>query len=193
MTDTRVNVRAGILGGVVAGVIAGVVMAMVAMIRASVLGLGFWLPVKQIAALWYGVDALILGAGAVWVGLLTHLVVAALYGLLFGTTVGRTGSMAGSFAGGLLYGVAIWAVMTWVALPLTNEVMLERVTLMPWWWFGYHLIFGGMLFLTPPLVNAFAAPRTEAARTERRKRAARAERERAGRDTRTARGRRDTA
>lgn len=158
-TDVRPSLRAGVLGGLFAGLIAGIVMAMVAMIRASALGLGFWLPVKQIAALWYGTQALIVGAGAIWAGLLSHMMMSVLFGILFGAAVGRDISVGGSFAAGLVYGIVIWAVMTWIVLPFANEVMLERVTLMPWWWFGYHLIFGGMLLLTPPLVKAFAESR----------------------------------
>ncbi len=145
--------RAG--AGIVAGLVAGVVMALVAMIRAGTLGLGFWLPMKLVAALFWGVEALIGGGGVVVVGILIHLTVAGVAGLLFGLVLGNRLNAGGALVMGAIYGVAIWALTTWGVLPVLNPVMLDRQMVAPGWWFGYHLIFGATLFLMPLLTQAF--------------------------------------
>lgn len=154
-------------GGIAAGLIAGLVMALTAMIRSAAVGESFWMPMQQIAATFYGVEALVGGTGVVVAGVLTHLVVSAIYGMIFGLFVGRKTLVGSAFVSGLVYGVVIWAFMTWVILPLVNEVMLERVELQPWWWFAYHLVYGGLLLLTPPLAEAMT-PRAERHRREER-------------------------
>lgn len=146
------GVRAG--AGISAGLIAGVVMALVAMIRAAGLGLGFWLPMKLVAALFWGVEALVGGGGLVFVGILIHLVVAGSAGMLFGLVLGNRLNAGGALVMGLIYGIAIWAFNTWAVLPVLNQVMLDRQMVAPGWWFGYHLVYGGMLFLMPVLTQA---------------------------------------
>ncbi len=64
---------------------------------------------------------------------------------------------------GMIWGIAIWAINTWLILPWLNEVILQRQMVAPGWWFVYHLIYGGMLFLGPPLARAFGHRRTVAA------------------------------
>lgn len=164
----RYSASARALGGAVAGMIAAVVMALVAMIRAAAGGLGFWLPMKNIAALFYGVDALIGGAGAAVVGIIIHLIVGAVAGLVLGLLAGNRLNVLTALIAGLVWGVVIWAVNTWIILPLVNQVMLDRVMTAPVWWLVYHLVFGGLLLLIPPLVRAFAGRRhAERARAER--------------------------
>lgn len=148
------DLRGALLGGAVAGMIAGAVMAMMAMFRAWAVGMGFWFPPKQIAAVLFGVDALVGDAGVITVGLIIHMMMSAGFGALFGVIGGARVSVGAAFGLGLLYGVLVWAVMTYIGLPLVNEVMRERVAMQPVWWFVYHLIFGGVLLLTPPLARA---------------------------------------
>lgn len=160
--ERKPSAKARLYGGAAAGMIAGAAMAMVAMIRAAAVGLGFWLPPKQIAGVIYGVDALIGGGSAVALGLLIHMVMSAAAGILFALVAYRLSTMT-SLLVGMVYGVLVWAVMTWLALPLVNQVMLDRVMVMPNWWFVYHLIFGGMLIVVPGLVNAFSPVGTRSA------------------------------
>jgi len=136
-------------GGPVTGVIAGVIMAFVAMLTTAAQGLGFWLVPKMIAATFLGVDALVGGAGAIILGVIIHLIVSALFGLLFAFLTPRIISASSDFGLGIIYGVIIWAVMTFIILPIGNEVMRDRVALMPFAWFVQHLVFGGSLALTP--------------------------------------------
>ncbi len=145
--------RAG--AGIVAGMMAGVVMAIVAMFRAGSSGLGFLLPLKLIAALFWGVPALIGGVGVLITGILIHMVVSGGVGMMFGLMVGNRFNVGVALVGGVIWGIVIWAVNLWVFLPWLNEVMLERQMVMPTQWFVLHLIYGAMLFLVPPLTRAF--------------------------------------
>jgi hypothetical protein len=52
----RFNVRGVIIGGGIAGMLAGIPMAAAAMFYAAANGSGFWLPVRSIAATWYGAN-----------------------------------------------------------------------------------------------------------------------------------------
>lgn len=94
------------------------------------------------------------------VGLILHMMMSAAFGIVFALIGGSRISTGAAFGWGLLYGVLVWVVMTWIGMPLVNEVMSERMALQSWWWFAYHLIFGGMLLLTPPLSRAFSSERT---------------------------------
>jgi uncharacterized membrane protein YagU involved in acid resistance len=144
-----------VLGGLVAGVIAGIAMGMVSMLHAEATGEGFFLPLKLIAAAVYGVDALIGDAGVIVAGMAIHMMNSMIFGLIFSLLVGRRTSGIAALVWGLIYGAAIWALMTFIALPMADPTMRERVPLMPFSWFISHLVFGGMLFLTPLLSRAF--------------------------------------
>src|SRR5690606_26438593 len=111
---------------------------------------GVWLPVRNISAIWYGVGALVGGAAVLAAGLLTHVVTSMAWGAVLGLFVGRKRS-AGAGAGiGLLYGIAIWAIMTFLVLTWTNRDMYDRVMVHPYWWFGAHLLYGLVLGLLIP-------------------------------------------
>ena len=141
-------------GGLLTGVAAGVIMALVAMVHTFLFGLGFWLPMKLVAALYFGVGALIGGAGTVIAGILTHLAVAGAIGLVFGWALGNWIHKASGLAAGILTGVAIWALNTFVLLTWINPTMLDREMMGAGWWFVYHLVFGGLLLFTAPVIGA---------------------------------------
>lgn len=152
ITDTK---NTAMKAGVVAGIIAGIAMAMVAMIVSWSSGLGLWLPVKNIAVTFLGVDALIGEIIPILTGLTIHLVVSSIYGLIFGLIALNLQKTLAVFAVGLLYGSLIWLAMTFAALPLFNPIMLERISLTFGWWFFYHLVFGATLTTVVPLRRAF--------------------------------------
>lgn len=136
-------------GGALTGITAGLIMALIAMIFGYVMGMDFWLLPKMIAATFLGADALTGGVGSVILGLIVHLVVAAAYGILFAFLTPRITSPSSDFGLGIAYGVIIWAVMTFIVLPLFNDLMRERVALIPFTWFINHLVFGASLAMTP--------------------------------------------
>jgi hypothetical protein len=141
----------------IAGLIAGLVMAAVLMAHAALTPLGVWLPVRNISAVWYGVGAYVGGAAVIVAGLLTHVVMSMAWGAVLGLFVGRQRT-AGAAAGiGLLYGVAVWAIMTFLVLTWTNRDMYDRVMVHPWWWLGAHLVYGLLIgMLVPPLARSFS-------------------------------------
>jgi hypothetical protein len=148
MVRTYPNLTAAkIASSAVAGFVAGMVMVVCAMARSGIVGLGFWLPAQSIAATFFGVDALISGTGAVVLGLIAHVVMSLLVGGIFGALISSDSSRGVIVGLALAYSILIWAAMTFLALPLINEVMLERVLLTPVWWFVLHLIYGLVLGL----------------------------------------------
>lgn len=154
----RYGTKSLVAGGALAGLIGGLAMAMVAMIRAGVEGLGFWLPPRLIGATFVGIDALTSGAGVVILGLITHMAVSMGFGILFAALIRRSTTTGTAVLGGVLMGIAAWAVMTFVALPLLNDIMRERsYALAPGWWFAYHLVFGAFLGLTPAFCQRFSS------------------------------------
>lgn len=155
---TKSAIGAGAAAGIIGGIGMGLVAMLVAMASTGT-WFAFWDPMRLIAATFYGDAALIGGADVVFVGALTHMVVSAFWGVIFGLFVGRRNSAGGALLYGLVYGVAIWAVMTWIALPIFNETMLAHTPeSAPGWWFFYHLVYGGLLFCTPLLARMFAEP-----------------------------------
>jgi hypothetical protein len=136
-------------GGAVAGMVAGIIMAMVSMVTNYFTGAGFFLSVKLIAATFLGVDSIIGGAFAIMLGMILHLVTSAMWGVVFAFITAKVKSLVGLFASAILFSVFVWAAMTFVSLPILNEVMSERVDMIPVQWFINHLIFGMGLLLAP--------------------------------------------
>lgn len=141
--------------GIVAGFIGGVLMALTAMIHAAAVGKGFWLPMKLVAGVFWGAAA---PGGNIWMGimgLLIHLAVASALGLGFGLFVSDRVDAPTALFTGVTYGVGIWLVMSFFVLPWANPVMMAPQLESMGWWFGYHIIFGLLMGLVPPLTRAF--------------------------------------
>lgn len=156
----RISAGAMAGAGAIAGIIAGAVMGGVGMAWMGAAGMGAGLPIRNIAASWEGVDALVGGGGTIFVGWLTHLGVSAIMGIIFAGFIHNRIRSAGRAVGaGLIYSIAVWAVMTWALLDWANPTMYNRVTMILGTWFVLHLIFGTMLFTTPGLMRAFAKGR----------------------------------
>ena len=154
----RFDVRGVIIGGGIAGILAGIVMAMAAMFYAAANGSGFFLPVRSIAATWYGVNALVGGAGVLIVGLVTHLGTAAFGGVVFAALPSSRKSATVALLSGLVWGVVVWAILSFAVMHWLNPTMYAgTVGREPVWWFVLHLIYGGMLVVTPGLVRRVSA------------------------------------
>lgn len=152
------DVRSVIIGGGIAGVLAGIVMAMAAMLYAAANGSGFLSPVRSIAATWYGAEALVGGIGVLIVGLVTHLGNSAFWGALFAALPPPRKSAFAALLGGLVWGVVVWAIMSFTVMPWLNPTMhAGTVRMGGGWWFIFHLIYGGMLVVTPGLVRRVSA------------------------------------
>jgi hypothetical protein len=154
----RFDVRGVIIGGGIAGIVAGTVMAMAAMFYAGANGSGFFFPVRTIAATWYGANALLGGAGVLIAGLATHLGTSAFGGVVFAALPSGRKSATVALLSGLIWGVVVWAILSIAVMPWLNPTMYsEIVGKEPVWWFLLHLIYGGMLAVTPGLVRRFSA------------------------------------
>lgn len=142
--------------GALAGILSGIVMALVATIHSASVGAGFWTPVRAIAGTFYGENAFTGGFGPVLAGLVTHIIVSAGFGAIFGLMVRPTTRTSVAATSGLLYGIAIWFTMTYIVLPLVNPLMLGIVRPAMGWWFLEHLVYGGVLGITPALQRSDA-------------------------------------
>jgi hypothetical protein len=138
-----------ISSGLASGFLGGTLMMAAWLVQSSTAGAGRWLPVKLVAGVFYGVDALIGDTGVIALGMVTHYAVAMALGMLFSALLYRIGSLWTSLALGILFGLGVWAFMTWLILPWANDVMLNRVRLIGPWWLAWHALFGIGLGLTP--------------------------------------------
>lgn len=149
----RAREKSPLATGVVAGLLGGMLMAAWSMSYAAVTGIGFFMPLKLIAATVHGVESLVGGPGVLLIGVLIHVVVAMGYGVLFALLLPRGASIGAGFLAGLAYGALILLFMTYIVLPLGNEIMRERVELIPTSWIVTHLIFGATVGLLVPALR----------------------------------------
>lgn len=138
-------------GGALGGVIGGIVMAMFAMGVAAMKHLGYLMPLKLIAATLFGTEALRGGAGVLLVGLMIHMVASVAWGIIFAAVFRKELSPSNGIPIGAGFGIFVWAVMTFVVLPLVNPIMRESVSMMPGGWFIGHVLFGMGVGLAPLL------------------------------------------
>jgi len=140
----------GVLAGAVSGILAGIIMGIVSMLVSYRTGMGLLLPLHMVAATFYGVGALVDGAGVAAIGLIIHLVVSAFFGVVFAlltqTNIAQRGPL---IRGGLVFAIVIWAIMTFLFLPAVNPTMSSRVALQPTGWFIEHIVFGVVLSFLP--------------------------------------------
>lgn len=147
--NSKIKQRGVWYGGAISGIIAGLVMAVVLMIHSQFIGNGFFTPVLAIAGTFFGVSALAGGFGTVLTGLILHVIVSAVLGIIFAMIVNPETSSGYAFFGGLVFGIAVWAVMTYLVLPWANPVMRSEVLMHPGMWAFCHLVYGGVLASTP--------------------------------------------
>jgi hypothetical protein len=158
-----------VLVGAVAGVIASLVMAMYAMGASWAKDTGFFTPLYHIASLWADQDAMMksmmanMGEGDAFtfvfdtalLGAIIHLVTGAIYGAIFGLAVAKLRLGAALIAGlGIVYGAIVFAVSTWIGLPVAAAVfdsgdqITDMAEMAGWGTFVIeHLLFGLVLGL----------------------------------------------
>lgn len=145
-----------LVDGLWMGAGAGLVMGVIAMIvSALVLFLPWYAPPRVFATMVMGQDALanILGFKLVpfVVGLMVVLVLTGLLGILFAWLLRRY-EPGRIVLAGLLYGVAIWALLQYVVLPLLFPLVAEK-GFPPLWYAITFAVYGltlGLLFASRP-------------------------------------------
>ena len=166
-----------VLTSAIAGIIAGMVMAMYAMVAsATFLGQGLFSPLYGIASPLVGQQALMTSMhqgvyftlGPAIVGLIIHMMWSAVYGVVFGLIV-RALHIQGAMAvgAGMLYGIVILLVMSFIVLPIVGAGSMPAMVGWPSFTIE-HLMFGVALGLWPivrPRDFTASAPTHVSART----------------------------
>jgi hypothetical protein len=143
-------------GGIAAGLLAAILMMGFMMAYSTKIGDGPTMPLKALAALAYGVEALVAGTVAMAAGAGIQLGFSIALGILFGLAMSRRTSLALAMLLGILVGIAIWVAMDLYVLPFMDPTMAARVALMPVAYFVAHVLLGIGLGMTPLFIRAFS-------------------------------------
>ncbi|MBW3589308.1 MAG: hypothetical protein KY429_07805 [Actinobacteria bacterium] len=147
--------RSTITRGIVGGLVGGIVMAMFAMIAgATYLGTGFFTPMYHIAAFLIGPEEMkssmdggtfYFSAGPAALGMMIHMVTAIGWGVLFALLVSRIRIGGASLILlGAIYGLAVMAFMSFIALPIIGQG--DMPTMVGWPTFSIeHVLYGATL------------------------------------------------
>jgi len=119
-----------VIGGIVAGLIAGMVMAMFMMITTVISGMGLLAVPEMI-----GQSVLKGQAGIVvtLIGLMGHMMNSAMFGVIWAfiwRAIAKGGGAA--IVGGVIYGMAIWAMMTYAVLLIIGSPIPGAVPAVAW-------------------------------------------------------------
>jgi hypothetical protein len=143
MADTLRDERASWwLDGIIGGLLGSVLMGMVAMILFPIFAIGsFWQPMNLIAAVFnqpWGTDP---GFGiASIVGLIVHMMMAAILGLIFVWSMRTRASGAALVGVAIVWGLVVWVVAHFIILPFIDPVMAR---IFPAWLFALiHAMYG---------------------------------------------------
>jgi uncharacterized membrane protein YagU involved in acid resistance len=152
--DTRqVELRAR--AGVLAGLVAAIGMGILAMVISYSLGEGAWFPFDLITGVFFGVSAVLGGPELAALGVFMHLFTGAVLGMIFAVLVSPLETARQAFWEGVIFGVLVWLVMSYLILPLLNPTMAERVAVVSGWWFLCHVAYGTLLYITPEIHRGF--------------------------------------
>lgn len=129
-------------GGTMAGMIGGGFVAIWSMASAAFAGYGMLFPLNLLGSTFDGPQALVGGTGVMFWGLSVHLATSIILGIIYAFMVRPEVQNMTSLIGGVIYGMVVLAVMTYVVLPWANPVLQQRVWMMPSSWFLIHAVFG---------------------------------------------------
>jgi hypothetical protein len=150
-TISRASVHGGTMveAGAFAGMVGGVVMALFLMFATGAHG-DLLAPMRLIGLSFEHPNALLTGVGAAVWGFTLQLSLAAVLGIFFASAVGR--ASAGVSAGaGVVFGLVVCAVLTYLVLPWANPPLSAAVHRMMLAWVSAYVIFGLCLGLAGPL------------------------------------------
>src|SRR5689334_923199 len=118
--ENRRVVNDMLAGGVIAGLISGVCMLVVLCVHSAAVGMDFWLPVQLMSGIFYGPDAILGGAGPTLTGLFVHFLSSAVLGFIFALLMRPRTPTSDAVAFGLIFGIVVWALRTYLTLPAFN-------------------------------------------------------------------------
>ncbi len=128
--------------GLKAGLISGLAMAVFLMLYSFSLGAPMMHPFNLIGTLFPTPYGSFFGLGF-------HFVLAALYGILFFALIYKSNSVYLTLFEGLLFGIFMWAVDTYVILPVFIPEMAYRLPFIARGWFFAHILYGASLVSIP--------------------------------------------
>ncbi len=134
-----------VAAGALAGLISGFCFLLVVCLHSAAVGMDFWLPVQLLSGIFYGPDAILGGTGPTLTGLFVHFVSSAVLGFIFALLMRPKSPTSDAIAFGLIFGIVVWALRTYLTLPAFNPTLSDRATLIPGWWFIAHLVLGASL------------------------------------------------
>jgi len=150
-----------LIAGAIAGMIGGALMAMFTMIAtATYLHMGFFTPLYVIASPLSGQQAMMtamhggafsFALGPAMLGLVVHMMWSALWGMVFGLLAyGLHLRGVVAVIGGMVYGVLIMLVMSFIVAPIVGAPNFFQLLGWPTWTIG-HVLFGMVVGLWPVL------------------------------------------
>ncbi len=161
-TKNQTRLLSFLIAGAIAGTLGGAMMAMFTMIAtATYLGMGFFTPLYVIASPLTGPQSMITamhGGGTFYfafgpaiLGLVVHMMWSALWGIIFGLIIsGLHLRGAAAVVGGMVYGVLVMLVMSFIVAPIVGAPNFFQSLGWPTWTIG-HLLFGMVVGLWPVL------------------------------------------
>jgi uncharacterized membrane protein YagU involved in acid resistance len=157
--DRSASTGARLAAGIAAGLVSSILTIGFMMTYADVTGAGLTMPLKDLGAFVYGVEALVAGPSAMLVGALIQIGFLIVLGILFALFVSRGTSTLAALVAGIAVGIAIWLAMDLIVLPLKNPTMAARIALMPLAYFIAHLLYACGLATTPFFIRTFTKER----------------------------------
>ncbi len=160
-------------GGVMGGLVGGIVMAMIMMVATAANGMGFLRPLYLIAATFHQAWAMAQGVqiGPVFIGLMLHMMNAAVFGLIFALLLGavtrdKRAGMATWVIAGMVWGVVLLVVNQYVVLRIVDPAMATATATgaMPAWWVVSHLMYGVVVGTLVAALAGSSAARQSVAR-----------------------------
>jgi uncharacterized membrane protein YagU involved in acid resistance len=150
-----------LIAGAIAGMLGGVMMAMFTMLAtATYLHMGFFTPLYVIASPLAGPQSMMtamhggtfyFALGPAVLGLVVHMMWSALWGIIFGLIAsGLHLRGAAAVIGGMVYGVLVMLVMSFIVAPIVGAPNFFQLLGWPTWTIG-HVLFGMVVGLWPVL------------------------------------------
>lgn len=144
----REHDRPIVFPGVIAGLVAVLVLGLIMCVGEAMMGRGFWRPMQLIGAFFLGDEWTTQTVLAAILGVAVHLAIGAAWGVLFAAFVRRVPDLSMLAMFGILFGAAVFAIMTFAVLPWASPLFTQGIHLGRY--FIAHLVFGLLLGVTLP-------------------------------------------
>lgn len=139
--------------GIAAGIIGGIVMAMFEMAYTGMTMGDYLAPLRLMGATFYGPAALVGGMGTLLWGMIVHFMTSAVLGIIFAWMVGPNVSGGVALGWGIVYGIVVMFVTTYLIVPWADPTMFARVPMMWTAWIIGHVLYGMGVSLAPSFVR----------------------------------------